>query len=680
MITPRPFAPVTLILCLCILQLCCFAQDKLPIQFGKVSPQDFTNPVSVAIDSSSSAIILADIGSVSFIGNNKSWFSHVFKRTTRIKILNKKAFEYEISTVKIPLYTDGEDAEKLSNLLASTYNLDNGTVTETKLDKKDIFTEKENKNYLWEKFTLPAVREGSIIEYTYTITSDYNFNLPYWEFQSMEYPTILSEYDVEIPQTFNYVMVKQGVHSYAIDKGSQGHASYTITGKNPNRLDGAEDNYSVNANTDKHRWVMKDVPAFRAESYLTTPWNYVDKIEFQLAKTYDGQDWHDVMNTWKKATEELLKRDDFGQPLSDDNSWMEDWLAKLPLDDPDLLQEAKNIYYYLSSHFSCTDHHDKYIKTTLKDVYKKNSGSVGDLNLLLIAVLRKKGFTADPVLLSTRERGYNLAKYPVLDRLDYVIARVVIAHKVYYLDIAHPQLGFGQLAGNCFNGHARIISNTDSGSVYFEPDSLKEKKTTMVLLSFGPKGFEGSCQSLFGMQESYNTRVMLQEVGEKAYFKKIQAAFGEDWVISNSGVDSLTKLEEPLNIHFDLAMRQAPDSSSLIYLNPLLYEVLSENPFKAADRKYPVEMNYAIDNIYLLNMDVPEGYTVEELPKSTKVAFNDTEGFFEYMIASSNDRIQLRCRLKLNKAIFSPDDYSTLRDLYGFIVRKESEQIVLKKK
>jgi hypothetical protein len=39
----------------------------------------------------------------------------------------------------------------------------------------------------------------------------------------------------------------------------------------------------------------------------------------------------------------------------------------------------------------------------------------------------------------------------------------------------------------------------------------------------------------------------------------------------------------------------------------------------------------------------------------------------------------MRCRLLTNKANFSPEDYSTLRDFYAFIVQKESEQIVLKK-
>jgi hypothetical protein len=303
---------------------------------------------------------------------------------------------------------------------------------------------------------------------------------------------------------------------------------------------------------------------------------------------------------------------------------------------------------------------------------------VGDLNLLLVAMLHQKGFKADPVLLSTREYGFNLSKYPILDRLNYVIARLSLNGAVYYLDIAHPQLGFGQLAGNCYNGHARIISNTDSAWVYFEADSLMHKKTTMVIISNGEKGLEGSYQSIMDPQASYDIRERVSEIGEKEYFSRIQTAYGEEAEIQHTHLDSLDKKEQPVTVRYDFGLKQA-SGAPMIYFNPFFGDGLRENPFRAADRKYPVEMNHATDDLYLFNLDIPAGYVVEELPKSAKVAFNGDQGSFEYLIAKQENTIQLRCRLKLNRASFPPDDYESLRDFYAFIVKKESEQIVLKK-
>ena len=214
MIPLKPTALIAFILFLCLPQRYCAAQDKSKIQFTTPSPGEFK--ASGTADSSG-AIILSDYGSVHFIGNNKGWFSHVYQRHTRIRILDKKAFH--LATVELRLFARNDDAEKADNITAASYNFENGAVAETRLDKKDIFEDRKDKNHISLRFTLPAVKEGSIIEYSYTITSDYNFNLPDWEFQSINYPCLSSEYEVEIPQTLFYVVVRQGIHSFAIDKG-----------------------------------------------------------------------------------------------------------------------------------------------------------------------------------------------------------------------------------------------------------------------------------------------------------------------------------------------------------------------------------------------------------------------------------------------------------------------------
>ena len=668
-----------IILCLSFLQSYCYAQEKSKAAFGHVVPGDFTLPVIAIIDSNSNAAILSDIGDVHFVGNKQGWFSYVYKRQTRIKIINKKAFD--LATVRIPLYEKNDDAEKVNNLAGSTYNLEDGKVVETKLDKNEVFEEQTDKNHLEKKFTMPAVKEGSIIEYTYTITSDYNFNLPSWEFQSVNYPCFWSEYNVNIPQTLSYVFIRHGVHAFNIDKGSTGSQSYMVTEKNDNRALGAQDQeLSVSANTVIHRWAMKEIPAFHVENYISAPWNYTDRIEFQLSGTYNGQDKQDVMNTWAKATEDLLKQEDFGLPLRDDNGWLNGLPDKITAGIDAPLDQAKAIYYYVNSHFTCTDHYNPFIKTTLKDVFKKNNGTIGELNLLLIAMLRQKGIRADPVLLSTRNMGFNSSTYPMMERLRYMVVRVSIGGKVYYLDGSHSQLGFGQLPAYCYNGHARIISNKDSGSVYFRADSLKETKTTMVMISMDSAGrLVGTWQSQLGDQESYNTREKVSETSEKKYFESIQTSYGEDAGISNTSIDSLHLPENPVTIHYDFTMRQEP-GTTLIYFDPLFGEELRKNPFSAAERQYPVEMPYAMDDIYLLNMDIPEGYDVDELPKSAKVILNVDEGSFEYLIDKQGSMIQLRCRVKLNLAHFPAEDYNSLRDFFAFIAKKESETIVLKKK
>src|ERR1700733_6131213 len=169
---------IPLVLCI----LCClflgqslvYGQNKSTARFGKIAPADFDLSAQ-KFDSSADAVVIADIGSSVFLGNNKGRFSLEFRRFKRMKILRKSGFE--AATVLISLYSSGEDVEKLEGLKAITYNLENGQVVQTKLDEKSIFTEQATKNYVHKKFTFPAVKEGSIIEYSYVQSSDFIFNL-----------------------------------------------------------------------------------------------------------------------------------------------------------------------------------------------------------------------------------------------------------------------------------------------------------------------------------------------------------------------------------------------------------------------------------------------------------------------------------------------------------------------
>jgi len=659
-----------------------YCQQKTPVNFGKVEAQDFNIANNPVVDSSTGAVIIADLGNTTFKGNNKGWISYIFKRKTRIKILNKKAFD--LATVKIPLFTDDDDKEHLENFTAITYNIENGSVVATKMEKKDLFTDKIDKNHIEQRFTLPAVKENSIIEYSYTVYSDFYFNIPEWSFQNVEYPCLWSEYEVNIPSLVGYVFNKRGVHPFYIDKADDGHENYLIKRMVENAGPMSNDMMSISANTVKHRWVMKDVPAFYVENYLFSPENYIDKIDFQLSQTYDGQTVHPVKNTWTKATEDMLKAKDFASFISepDGNGWLDKYLSGIVKSNSDELQQAKDIYYYLTDNFTCTSYHLKYIKTTLQDVYKNRKGGVGEINLLLTDMLLRKGITAAPVVLSTREYGYNYASYPVIGRLDYVICKATINNKVYYLDASRPNMGFGHLPLNCYNGHARIIGHEDSASVYFLADSIRERKISFVRIINNPDGkpfMQGTYENLLDYMASYDLRELINKNGEKKYFDDLRAASSNEIEFTKTSIDSLKEPENPVKTTMDFNIKSVA-GNDIIYLNPMFWGGYRSNPFSAAVRKYPVEMPYPLNQVYVFTMEVPTGYVVDEIPKSAKVSYNGNDGYFEYLVQKDENVIQVRSTVKLKKAYFDPEDYNTLRDFFAYVVKKQSEQIVFKKK
>jgi len=88
-----------------------------------------------------------------------------------------------------------------------------------------------------------------------------------------------------------------------------------------------------------------------------------------------------------------------------------------------------------------------------------------------------------------------------------------------------------------------------------------------------------------------------------------------------------------------------------------------------------------MDETYLLTMEVPTGYIVDELPKQMVVKLDEKESaFFEYRISQSGSTISLRSRVKINRTVFGNDEYENLREFFNMIVNKQNEQIVFKRK
>jgi hypothetical protein len=650
------------------------AQDKLPVKFGKVTPQDFA-VTAAAVDSSAEAVVIADFGNSYFEGNSTGGFDLIFKRSTRLRILKRTGFD--AATIKMPLYIGSMSSERIVGLKASTYTLEDGKVVETKLDSKSIFTDKLSKHWVEEKFTFPALKEGAILEYSYTQESPFLFNLQPWEFQGA-YPCLWSEYQVEMPNFFKYVTLAQGYLPFKVNSSDSRTQAFHVT--DPGGAQG-DDHYTFDDEVVTRRWVMANVPAMKEEPYTTTVDNYVSKVEFQLSGVqYPGGVYHDLMGNWFKLCQELLNDEDFGVDLAKGNGWMDDELKTITKGAADGLEKARKIYAYVRDNFTCSSHGNLYLSNPIKTVYKNKSGNEADLNLLLTAMLVHAGLSADPIILSTRNNGFVHPLYPLLSRYNYVVSRVTIDSVNYLLDASEPWVGFGRLPKRCYNGTGRVINKEKPYIADLSADSLMEGNVTLAIISNDEKGgLTATIQNKPGYQESEDLRQDVKEHGQQAYLKKLQTAYSGDATVANLEMDSVQQPDQPLNIAYDVHL--TPDSTSdQYYFSPILAGGLKENPFKAAVRTYPVEMPYAMDETYTMMMDIPTGYEVDELPKSAKVSYNTDEGFFEYLMIKSGDKVQFRTRIKLKKANYTPEDYASLRDFYAYIVKKQGEQIVFKKK
>jgi hypothetical protein len=343
------------------------------------------------------------------------------------------------------------------------------------------------------------------------------------------------------------------------------------------------------------------------------------------------------------------------------------------------IDKAKAVFAYVRDHFTNTGR--DFLaggNQSLKDIFKSHKGGVAEINLLLTAMLREEGLSADAIILSTRDNGKISPSYPVMENFNYVVVRLKMGDNTYFLDASEPRMGFGHLPLDCYNGYARVVSEKPD-SVFLEADSLAELKFVSLLLSNSEGGdsMTGIYTAQRGYYASVNIRDDIADEGEKSFFERERKSYPFSAGLGDRQIDSLQRYDLPVTVHYSISFPVGDDDR--IYFNPMLAEGLKENPFSAAERHFPIEMKYKVSELFVLRMEIPKGYVIEEMPKGTRVLLGD-DGSYEYMFQTDDEAVQFRSRLILNRTFFMPDAYQPLRDFFAAVMKKQEEMIVFKKK
>ena len=131
---------------------------------------------------------------------------------------------------------------------------------------------------------------------------------------------------------------------------------------------------------------------------------------------------------------------------------------------------------------------------------------------------------------------------------------------------------------------------------------------------------------------------------------------------------------------FDINIKGVSDvAGDMIYFNPLLFEKMGSNPFRLEERKYPIDFANTFNEHMKLELKIPEGYIVEELPENLTLTLGNNRIVYKYRISEQDGVINFENEMHVNDILFVYDDYHELKELFNGIVDKHGEMSVLKK-
>lgn len=620
-------------------------------RFGKVSEEELRMERYDRDPDAEAVILYEELRTYFLIGNQ---FTRMTDYFIRIKVLKAEGKEY--ADINLPYVFQREN---YANLDAVAYNLVDGKIVKTPLKKQYLFREQVGDEQWMLKFSIPEVREGTVIEYRYRMNSDFVTYIPSVVVQH-DIPTVRMKATVEIPEYLRFNVNTKGYLSINMREN-------TIAG----RIAGTDVPYNVREITTEGR----DIPALKKEPFVWNRNEFRSMIDFELSQI--AMPFSDVQNfslTWKDVNEALAETD-FNSNIRMGNPFKEE-TAAIVARNLAPRQTLHELLRLVQSHMKW-DGKYRLMSSSPRNAADKGTGNSAEINSVLMAAVKDAGFDVVPLLLNPRSRGRLPLAHPSFDGISTFILRVTLDDgKFAYLDGTDPDSDVDLLPTDLLVDRARIYGV--SGDVGWCDLSRLAPGNTHINMTLG-----------FDPELSVHGRITERYTNVPAL--RCSSAYND----ARSEEEYVEALEEEHHIRIDsltinglrsahltqeFTMTREPETAGdFIYLNATIIPFLTENPFKSPERKYPVEFDNPASYTMQGVLRLPEGYVVEELPRAARFNAFDGDITCFYMAQATNGVIQFNMRFNQKRLIFLPEEYADLQAFYGAVVNICNSRIVLRK-
>ena len=297
-------------LLLCGLQL--NAQD---FKFGRVSKEEVEEKVHIKDKEANAAVLFRKVDTY-YEYNGQTGFTVVTDVHERIKIYNKDGMDW--ANQEIVYFQNGSDQEKITGLKGYTYNIIDGKLEEEKLRNKSIFEEEISKYRLRTKFAMPAVTEGSVIEYEYSLRSPFLTTIDDIPLQ-YTVPINKLEVRVKVPEFLGYQMHfnPKAVVLFQVEQTREPF-KYTTT---YNQRSGTRvvshstGTASVEYVQNVYQVIADDIPSLKDEPHVDYLENYAAVLKWELQYTkFPRSSIENYSKTWEGVAKNIYD-DSFSKEL-----------------------------------------------------------------------------------------------------------------------------------------------------------------------------------------------------------------------------------------------------------------------------------------------------------------------------------------------------------------------------
>ena len=471
------------------------AQDKVNMKFGKPTKEEMQMTTYEA-EPDAEAVVLCRLTDVEYSIQQTGYLVD-YREKVRIKVLKPSGVRYakvvvpflkntpidnRNSSSKKVLKVDATDnnsvsssfeeqagamttadldrysEESVEDVKATAYNLQGSKVVKSVLKKGAFVETKIDDQHYQVEFTVPDVKEGTVIEYEYTLHSELFWLLHDW-FAQCEIPVVYAKLDMNIPRYLLFNLEEHGVQRL-ITSCESGTMRFKLESDPLAAQTVVPSNHYIS--------VGRNLKGMKQGNGV---WSMQDNCAgiTALLKHYSmrGAAVVDYTRTWEQIDEMVLKSDDLGKQLQE-HSPLAAELKEAKIEEiADMRQRAEAVAKLVLSKVEWNGRYEMSPANT-EETLKNGGGSNVDIDMLLLQSLQDVGLNAAPVMLRMRNQGVLTMDYPSVQKYTTFIVGVVLPQGNLYLDASSADGHFNALPELLQVEKARLV--------------LKDKKCQWVKL------------------------------------------------------------------------------------------------------------------------------------------------------------------------------------------------------
>lgn len=633
------------------------AQDIEPnLKWGKPTDEEL-EMTEYAADKDADAVVLYRKTDVYYLFINGDFrvFYNIKARYKVLKPEGKRVADQEF------YYRLGDQRAKeiVSGLKATAYNLENGKVVKTKMDRKMVNEEQIDKHHKMMKFSVPQVSVGTVLEFEYCIESDYYGDIRDWHAQE-DVPVLYTTYILSIPDWFSFNIEETGMNRLESNETPE---SMSL------QLGNDVEHLAVTV----HTFTGRNLPAVKGDDYVWYAYDYSNKVTAELRGIYvPGAVYKNYSTEWEDIDQQLMADDDFGGRLKSSSPLKAEILAAGIPGIADKKERIAAVWNLLKSKVRWNNGYALWGKSASK-ILKEGTGTNADINFLLINMLHDAGIESTPIVMRLRSSGKLPLTHASIKYLNtFVVGIHMTDSTMSYIDGSSVDGYLDVLPANLLVDRARAVQKDAPG---YWVNLQQQARGRIVTTIRGNLRADGLLEGQMNSQRS----------------EEAAASLRRSWRQAKDSVEQIQKLQERNGINIlsyradgrqDFSplvkeemtfTKQVDATDDIIYLNPLILVPEKESPFTADTRTLPIEFPYKQVEVQNVIITLPEGYMVEETPKPLLIRL---DGATARIVCSVQEgHINVQYQMTINKTFFGAESYQDLKMFFDKVV--ESNKVIL---